>query len=81
MAKKTVKCPVIGCSYETAATFECEEVIMPFTMKISELERIAPIAVGRNFRLHCPTHGDKIAQVFGHHVTHIPKKSSKKRKK
>jgi hypothetical protein len=32
------------------------------SLKISELERKAPIAVVRNFRLHRSTHGDKIAK-------------------
>ncbi len=81
MAKRIVKCPVIGCSYKTAADFESEEIPMPFTMKDGELKRKPPLdVVARNYRLHCPTHGEKITQIFGHHITHIPKTSSKTKK-
>ena len=82
MANRKVKCPVFECDYEGMGVFDCEEVVMPFTMKDSELKRKPPIkgGVARNYRIHCPTHGERIAQIFGNHITHIPKTSSKKKK-
>jgi hypothetical protein len=80
MSKKILKCPVEGCSYESPATLDAFEVLTPFNMPAEEMKRKPPFGVeARNFRLDCPHHGPKIVQLFGNHVTLIPKKSSKKK--
>jgi hypothetical protein len=79
---KKEQCPVTGCGRPAKfIRFMAEEIPMPALMPVEDLERKPPFGVvGRNFLVECPVHGERIAQVEGHHITNIPKTHKKKRK-
>ena len=80
MMKTKDTCPILGCGLPAEfVRYVCEEILMPIAMKESDLERKPPFGVvGRNFVVRCEVHGERVTQVEGHHITHIPKKSRKK---
>lgn len=54
--------------------FVCEEFAIPNGTTLDQMPRtgkghIRPIALGRNFIVRCPIHGEQFYQEFGHHVS------------
>jgi hypothetical protein len=73
------KCPVPGCGRAAKGQFVAEEILMPASMLLVDLERKPPFdVVARNFLVKCPIHGLMFVQVEGHHITDIPRKPGRR---
>ncbi len=63
---KTYDCPMPGCAEQaTYVRFAAEEI---FSKNVEPIDISTLQGVARNIVVRCPIHGEKIIQVFGHHI-------------
>jgi hypothetical protein len=78
LSKKQLKCPDCGLDAEWLRALG-EEVPIPKADSGKPLRRLPFLGVvARNYLVKCPEHGERIVQEFRHHLSSIPKKSSRR---